>query len=122
MTITELDIILSTIEKVKDNPEYSIKDKLDALVNIVDKVTKAADKQKDKILKTCRYCEHCKQYYTKGSWRVERKVDVSEKSVWDPDPFAEPRSRKWQIQFDECTCPAGHKIRENINYLYVIYD
>ena len=122
MTIPELDVILSTINKVKDIPEYSIKDKLDALVYIVDTVKNVADEQKDEILKTCRYCKHCKQYYTNESWKVERKFDVSEESVWDPDPFAEPRSRRWQIEFDECTCPVGHKVRENIDHLYVIYD
>ena len=120
MKITELDTIIDAIKKVKDTPECSFKDKLEALDMIVDVVEDTVDKQRNKILKTCRYCEHCDQYYAKGSWKVERKFDVSEESVWDPDPFAEPRSRKWQIEFDECTCPVGHKIRENINHLYEV--
>lgn len=120
MRPSELDTIINIIEGIKDIPEYSIQDKLDALDKIKETVKKTTDKQEDKILKTCRYCKHCKQYYTNKSWKVERKFDVTEKSVWDPDPFAEPRSRKWQIEFDECTCPVGHKIRENINHLYEV--
>ena len=117
MTITELDTIIDTIEKVKDTPEYSIKDKLDALVFIIDTVKDVANKQKDEILKTCRYCKFCEQYYTNESWKVERKFDVSEVAIWD-----KPKNRKYQIEFDEYTCPTGHKIRENVDYLYEINE
>jgi len=120
MTLSELDTIINTIEKVKDTPEYSLKDKLDAFDMIIDIVKDTVDKQRNKLLETCRYCKHCEQYYINESWKVEKKIDISEESVWNPDPFAEPRSRKWQIQFDECTCPVGHKIRENINHLYEV--
>ena len=118
--VNQLDTIINIIEKIKDIPEYSIRDKLDALVDIVDIVNDAVDKQRDEILKTCRYCKHCKQYYLNEFWNVEKKIDISDEPIWDPDPFAEPRSRMWKIEFDECTCPVGHKIRENIEHLYVI--
>ena len=120
MTLSKFDTLIDIIKSIKDTPEYSIQDKLDALDEIKEIVKDVADKQKNELLKTCRYCKHCNQYYINESWKVEKRVDISDEPIWDPDPFAEPRSKMWKIEFDECTCPVGHKIRENIEHLYTI--